>query len=78
MPIYEFKCGQCSHQWDKLMKYGEVAKVCPDCQAPDPKKLVGNPGFILKGTGWAHDRYGMGKREVKYIKRGPSSRVKKA
>ena len=77
MPIYAFRCEECGHEWDKLMKYGEMAKECPDCQAPEPKKLVGNSGFILKGKGWAHDSYGMGTRKVKYYPKSPSSRVKK-
>lgn len=53
MPIYEYKCNACGHQFDKLQKVSDSAlKDCPKCGKPDLTKLISAAGFKLKGTGW--------------------------
>ena len=53
VPIYEYHCGACGHQFDALQKLSEPPlQACPDCSAPELKKLVSAPSFRLKGSGW--------------------------
>lgn len=53
MPIYEYACGKCGHQFDVLQKVSDAAlRKCPECGALRLKKLVSAPQFRLKGTGW--------------------------
>ena len=53
MPIYEYKCDKCDHQFEILQKINDVpAKTCPKCNADRLRKLVSAAAFKLKGTGW--------------------------
>ena len=53
MPIYEYKCDKCDHQFEILQKINdEPAKTCPQCNADRLRKLVSAAAFKLKGTGW--------------------------
>jgi putative FmdB family regulatory protein len=59
MPIYEYRCGSCAHVFEKLMRLGAEAPPCPECDHAEVEKLVSASGFILKGTGWYKDHYGL-------------------
>ncbi|MFK7885599.1 MAG: FmdB family zinc ribbon protein [Gammaproteobacteria bacterium] len=53
MPIYEYRCEQCEHQFDALQKVSaDPLTDCPECAKPALKKLVSAPSFRLKGGGW--------------------------
>ncbi len=53
MPIYEYKCDICDHQFEILQKINDVpAKTCPECNSHNLRKLVSAAAFKLKGTGW--------------------------
>ena len=53
MPIYEYQCQSCQHQFDKLQKMRDAPLVdCPECHQAKLKKLVSAPSFRLKGEGW--------------------------
>ena len=53
MPIYEYKCDKCEHQFEILQKINaDPAKICPKCNADRLRKLVSAAAFKLKGTGW--------------------------
>ena len=53
MPIYEYRCEDCEHQFDVLQKMSDDALTdCPECMAPSLIKLVSAPAFRLSGTGW--------------------------
>ena len=53
MPIYEYKCNTCDHQFEILQKINDVpAKTCPECNSHSLRKLVSAAAFKLKGTGW--------------------------
>jgi putative FmdB family regulatory protein len=42
MPIYEFKCSNCHHEFDCLLNVDEAyaTLTCPQCGRSSPKKLV--------------------------------------
>jgi putative FmdB family regulatory protein len=53
MPIYEYQCKDCSHNFDKLQKMNDAPLVaCPKCHEDSLQKQVTAPSFKLKGTGW--------------------------
>ncbi len=53
MPIYEYQCTGCHHQFDLLQKISdEPVKKCPHCSKDSAVRLVSAAGFQLKGTGW--------------------------
>ena len=53
MPIYEYQCQSCGHQFDVIQKVSdEKLTICPKCNEKKLKKLVTSAGFKLKGTGW--------------------------
>jgi len=53
MPIYEYQCKDCGHQFDVLQKMSdEPLRDCPECMEPALTKLVSAPSFRLSGSGW--------------------------
>jgi putative FmdB family regulatory protein len=53
MPIYEYQCTKCDHQFDVLQKMQDAPiEHCPQCLNDTATRLVSAPGFQLKGTGW--------------------------
>lgn len=53
MPIYEYQCANCGHQFDVLQQVSdEPLKGCPKCNKQALKKLISQTSFQLKGTGW--------------------------
>ena len=52
MPIYEYRCPECGHDFDKIMKFGADAPPCPECGHEKTEKKVSKTSFHLKGTGW--------------------------
>lgn len=52
MPIYEYKCTACSHEFQAMQKFSDApVHQCPTCGSP-VKKLISRSSFHLKGTGW--------------------------
>lgn len=52
MPIYEYKCMQCSNEFEAMQKFSDSAiSQCPNCGGP-VKKLISRSSFHLKGSGW--------------------------
>lgn len=60
MPIYEYRCTNCDHDFQKLMKLNEEKPPCPECKSP-VKKLISQGSFQLMGSGWYKDGYGLHK-----------------
>lgn len=53
MPIYEYRCEACDHEFEAIQKISDsVLTECPQCGAPKLKKLISAAGFKLKGNGW--------------------------
>jgi putative FmdB family regulatory protein len=53
MPIYEYRCRQCSHQFERLVRHGEQV-TCPECSCPELQRLFGT--FGIKDPGRYLDR----------------------
>lgn len=53
MPIYEYQCTACNHQFDALQKMSDaVLTDCPACHKAALQKIMSTTSFQLKGTGW--------------------------
>ena len=53
MPIYDYKCSNCEHQFELIQKFSDQpAEICPQCSQKSIQKLVSAPSFRLKGGGW--------------------------
>jgi len=53
MPIYEYQCTACGHQFEALQKVSEDPLTeCPHCHQASLSKLISASSFQLKGTGW--------------------------
>ena len=62
MPIYEYRCQECEHEFEVLVRSSKSSSVCPACESEALEKKVSGGGFILKGGGWYADGYQSGKR----------------
>lgn len=53
MPIYEYKCNNCGHEYELIQKMSDAPVTeCEKCHENSAQRLVSAPGFQLKGTGW--------------------------
>jgi putative FmdB family regulatory protein len=58
MPIYEYACAACGHQFEEWQKMSDKpVRVCPKCKAKKVSKLISQTSFKLKGGGWYSDLY---------------------
>lgn len=53
MPIYEYQCQSCRHEFEVLQKISDAALTdCPQCRAATLRKKISAAGFRLSGSGW--------------------------
>ena len=53
MPIYEYECGSCGHELEKIQRMSDDPLTdCPSCEEPGLRRKVSAAGFRLKGGGW--------------------------
>jgi putative FmdB family regulatory protein len=64
MPIYEYQCAACGHQFETLQKISDKPfSKCPDCGKDALKKLISASAFRLKGGGWYETDFKTGKKK---------------
>lgn len=64
MPIYEYRCGDCGHEFEKLQKLDEQRLIdCPECGQAALQKLISAAGFRLKGKGWYETDFKTGQKK---------------
>lgn len=52
MPLYEYRCKQCGHQFEKIQSFSAPdEKECPACGG-DLERLISAPAIQFKGAGW--------------------------
>ncbi|OHD25098.1 MAG: hypothetical protein A2Y38_02840 [Spirochaetes bacterium GWB1_59_5] len=67
MPMYEYRCSVCGHEFEKITKVNDPNPPCPAVQddSGTAPRLCGNvtlkqisrTNFALKGSGWGSDSY---------------------
>lgn len=52
MPLYEYRCKQCGHQFEKIQSFSAPdEKECPVCKG-EVERLISAPAIQFKGAGW--------------------------
>ncbi len=66
MPIYEYQCRACEHEFETIQKISEpVLTQCPECGKDQLHKKISAVAFRLKGGGWYETDFKSGdKRNV--------------
>lgn len=59
MPTYDYKCGNCEHQWEEFQSItAKPKRKCPECGRLKAKRLIGpGAGVIFKGSGFYQTDY---------------------
>jgi putative FmdB family regulatory protein len=53
MPIYEYQCQGCEHEFETIQKMNEAPLIqCPSCGKDLLRKKISAVAFRLKGGGW--------------------------
>jgi putative FmdB family regulatory protein len=53
MPLYEYRCEACGHQFEKIQRFSDdPISVCPSCAGGPVVKLLSSPAIQFKGSGW--------------------------
>ena len=78
MPIYDYKCSNCEHQFELIQKFSDQpAEICPQCSQKSVQKLVSAPSFRLKGGGWYETDFKTGaKKNIVDAKDDKASKLK--
>lgn len=52
MPLYEYRCLKCGHQFEKIQSFSAPEeKECPVCKG-EVERLISAPAIQFKGAGW--------------------------
>jgi putative FmdB family regulatory protein len=64
MPIYEYQCGDCQHEFEALQKIADAPlSDCPECGQSSLVKKVSAAGFRLSGSGWYETDFKSGNKK---------------
>ena len=59
MPIYDYRCEACGHEFEELRSFSDDdPESCPECGSESPRRLISGGNFQLKGGGWYETEYG--------------------
>jgi putative FmdB family regulatory protein len=59
MPLYEYRCGACGHEFEVLQKVSDrPIRKCESCGRLKAKRAISQTSFVLKGSGWYATDYG--------------------
>ncbi|MDE0886005.1 MAG: zinc ribbon domain-containing protein [Myxococcota bacterium] len=74
MPIYEYECTKCGHEFEREQRMSDApVKTCPECKGRKVTKLISRSSFVLKGGGWYADGYADSKKSEDSSKSSGSS-----
>lgn len=64
MPIYEYLCDACGHEFEVIQKVSEGRlRKCPECSKSALKKKVSAGAFRLSGSGWYETDFKTGSKK---------------
>jgi len=50
MPLYEYQCRTCGHEFERLVRPGDDAPSCTSCGSADLEKLLSHMAVSTEGT----------------------------
>ena len=72
MPLYEYRCKKCGHQFEKIQSFtAPDEKECPVCKG-EVERLISAPAIQFKGSGWYVNDYA-GKGRAKSAEKSSES-----
>lgn len=59
MPTYDYRCGDCEHEWEVFQSItAKPKRKCPECGKLKAKRMIGpGAGIIFKGSGFYQTDY---------------------
>lgn len=65
MPIYEYHCRACGHEFEVIQKITDrPIRKCEECGRLQAKRGISQTSFVLKGSGWYATEYGNHKSDA--------------
>jgi putative FmdB family regulatory protein len=59
MPIYEYYCASCGHEFEVMQKITDrPIRKCESCGKLKAKRAISKTSFVLRGSGWYVTDYG--------------------
>lgn len=52
MPIYEYVCHSCGHEFEQIQGWSEGAPSCTACGSEQVGRRLSSPAIHFKGSGW--------------------------
>ncbi|MBX7214603.1 MAG: zinc ribbon domain-containing protein [Thermoflexales bacterium] len=53
MPVYQYACPDCGHEFEKQQKFSDPKiRVCPNCKKRHVHRVVGHVAVAFKGSGF--------------------------
>jgi putative FmdB family regulatory protein len=53
VPLYEYRCKSCKHQFEVIQKFSDdPVRMCPKCGLEAIEQLLCAPTVQFKGSGW--------------------------
>jgi len=53
MPLYEYLCSACGHQFERIVKFSDAPlTTCPKCGKETIEQMISAPAVQFKGSGW--------------------------
>src|SRR5436190_14984405 len=50
MPVYEYRCRACDHEFEQLVLPGRAEPTCPECQSGDLERKLSSFAVSCDGT----------------------------
>jgi len=77
MPVYEYICKACDHEFERQQRISDKPlKKCPECGTMKAKRLISRTSFVLKGGGWYSDLYSSARSDAAKGESGAESSSK--
>jgi putative FmdB family regulatory protein len=77
MPIYEYRCQCCGHEFEKIQRLSDrPIRKCPECGG-GTEKLLSAASFALRGGGWYSDGYSSSSAKASSASEKPAEGGKK-
>jgi putative FmdB family regulatory protein len=76
VPVYEYRCKKCAHQFERVQKMNDPPiRRCERCGS-SVVKIISSSGIVFKGTGWYVTDYSKKMKEKKTETNGDKKETK--